>query len=57
MFLTISLAIVDTRSSSFDATQQGEVIVGPFAVRALRDRPLHHWADSTLPVTSFGLPC
>ncbi len=25
MFLTISLAIVDTRSSSFDAPQQGEV--------------------------------
>ncbi len=28
MFLTISLAIIDTRSSSFDAPQQGEVIKG-----------------------------
>ncbi len=27
-FLTISLAIVDTRSSSFEAPQQGEVIAG-----------------------------
>ncbi len=31
MFLTISLAIVDTRSSSFDAPQQGEVIAGQTA--------------------------
>ncbi len=31
MFLTISLAIVDTRSSSFDAPQQGEVITGQTA--------------------------
>ncbi len=36
MFLTISLAIVDTRSSSFDAPQQGEVIAGQTARCLLR---------------------
>ncbi len=41
MFLTISLAIVDIRSKSFDAAQQGEIITG-------------RQAGSTLPVTSLG---
>ncbi len=36
MFLTVSLAIVDTRSSSFDAPQQGEVITGQTARCLLR---------------------
>ncbi len=42
MFLTISLAIVDIRWSSFDSP---------------RARGGYHGADSTLPVTSFGLRC
>ncbi len=41
------LAIVDTRSSSFDATQQGEVIAGPFAVR-VRPLTLLHWKTQCL---------
>ncbi len=36
MFLTISLAIVDTRSSSFNAPQQEEVITGQTARCLLR---------------------
>ncbi len=36
MFLTISLAIVDTRSSSFDTPQNGEVIAGQTARCLLR---------------------
>ncbi len=36
MFLTISLTIVDSRSSSFDAPQQGEVITGQTARCLLR---------------------
>ncbi len=36
MFLTVSLAIVDRRSLSFDALQQGEVITGQTACCLLR---------------------
>ncbi len=43
MFLTISLAIVDTRSSSFDAAQQGEIITGQAGRQAVRCL-LHLWA-------------
>ncbi len=54
MPLTISLAIIDTWSSSFDAPQHREVIAGapntqgPPAVRALRARPLRHWLSTNL---------
>ncbi len=45
------LAIIDTRSSSFDATQQ-EVIARLFAAHARLQRHWHSWGNLLL-VTSF----